>query len=390
MVTFTVAILVFALVVWLCISILVILSYLSAPFLNKSRGKVPKNTPLVSILVPAKDEEYNIKSCIKSLLAQDYPNFEVIVIDDRSKDRTYEIAKEYERTSSHLKVVQIKALPQGWTGKSHALDEGVKFAKGEILLFVDADTKHSHDCVTSSMVELEERDLDALSVEPYFAWTSFFQELTFSVFTLITACLFPIFLVNKKGSKITLSNGQYIMIKKKVYDEIGGHKAIKDKILEDLAIAESVKKHGFSYNLILGTDFITVKMYRDMASFWEGWSRILFLALKGNLLNALLLYVVFIAISIFPFMTLFYIISSVYMGLPVMNLITMLGVAVIALIIFANSFVNSFFRINPAYSLLHPLSILAGMAVMGNSIILTLHKKQIEWKGTVYKIDSMP
>lgn len=153
--SFTIALLSFALVIWLLIAFTIFVSYLMTPFLRRSRGEKPKRAPLVSIIVPAKDEEYNIGTCLKLLLNQDYPNFEIIVVDDRSTDKTFEICKKFEAGDSRVRVIQIRDLPPGWTGKSHAVNEGIKLAKGELLLFIDADTDHDPECITTSVVQLE-------------------------------------------------------------------------------------------------------------------------------------------------------------------------------------------------------------------------------------------
>ena len=380
----------FALISWLLIAVLLFASYLATPFLKKSKGKKPQSTPLISVIIPAKDEEENIEACIRSILAQDYTNLEILVVDDRSNDRTLEIASKFENSESKVRVIQVKELPKGWTGKNHAIHEGVKPAGGELLLFVDADTEHDPRTITSSVVQMEQHSLDALSIEPYFVWTRFIQKLTFSILTTVVACLFPIFLVNHKGSHRTLSNGQYILIKKKVYDTIGGHEAIKNRILEDLALIENTKKNGFNYNLAVGTDFIKVKMYRDLATFWKGWGRILFPALKRNLLLATFLYFLAIVISIIPFIIVFHAFLAWMAGLPPLNTISILAICVICTIYITNGFINYFFRINPFYTLLHPFAVLSGMAILGNSVWISLKKKQIEWKGTIYNIASNP
>lgn len=380
----------FALFVWLLMAGIVVVSYVKIPFIRPHRGASIKDLPLISIILPAKDEEENIGACLQSLVNQDYHNFEIIVVDDRSTDRTLEIAKKFATSDPRIKVFHISDLPKGWTGKNHAISCGIPHAKGELLLFIDADTEHDPNCVTASVAHFEKNDLDAMSLEPYFAWTGFFQKLAFSVFTLITACLFPIFMVNRKGSNLALSNGQYILIKKDVYKKIGGHERIKGRILEDLALIENLKAGGFHYNLAVGTSVVTVKMYKDIASFWQGWSRILFLALKSNYLAAFLLYLVATVISIFPFVIPIIAIGTVIMGLPLINSILILDVVLLGIIIVTTGFVNMIFRLNPFYSLLHPLAIMAGMAIMGNSIWMALHKKEITWKGTTYRIDSRP
>jgi chlorobactene glucosyltransferase len=369
---------------------LIAVSYLRCPFIRPHRGASIRELPFVSIIVPARDEEENIGACLQSLTNQDYHNFEIIVVDDRSTDRTQEIVREFSASDPRIKVLHVGDLPKGWTGKNHAIHCGIPLAKGELLLFIDADTEHDPNCVTASVAYFERKNLDALSLEPHFEWTGFIQKLAFSVFTLITACLFPVFLVNKKGSKLALSNGQYILIKKDVYKKVGGHEKIKDKILEDLALIENVKAAGYDYNLAVGTDIITVKMYKDIASFWQGWSRILFLALKRNCFIAFVLYVLAIISSLFPFVVLSATIVPLVTHLPAINPISILDFIVIAVLLLTTCFVNMIFRINPLYSLLHPIAIITGMAIMGNSVWLSLHKKEITWKGTTYKISSNP
>jgi len=380
------AVLIFSIIVWILIGFLIIYSYFRTPFLKKHKDSVFKqDAPLVSIIIPARNEENNIEECLESLLKQNYPKIEIVVIDDRSEDRTLELLKSLSAKDQRIKIVEVKELPSGWTGKSHALYEGVKHAQGEWLLFSDADTVHDSRCLAASMNYASKFNLDAVSVEPHFEWNKFFHKLTFPIFCLIVSCIFPIFTINRKDSKRTLSNGQYILIKAKVYESIGGHEKIKDRILEDLALAENVKKSGYSYNLVLGTELEKVRMYRDIKSYWQGWSRILFLALNKNLVSALILYVLFFTISLIPFLVLAFI---VVLPQPFLLLksIVILNAITIFLIIIVNSFIMCIFRINPLYSLLHPISIIAAMAVGGNSIYTTYTKKGIEWKGVRYKV----
>ena len=369
---------------------IIAVSYVKTPFIRPHRGGSIKELPLISVIIPARNEEDNIGACLLSVVNQDYHNLEIIVVDDRSTDRTLEIAKGFAVSDPRIKVIHVADLPKGWTGKNHAIYKGAPHAKGDLLLFVDADTEHDPNCVTASVAYFERNNLDALSIEPHFEWTGFIQKLAFSVFTLITACLFPVFVVNAKGSKLALSNGQYIMMKKEVYKKIGGHEKIKDRILEDLAIIENVKAAGFHYNLAIGTDVVTVKMYKDIASFWQGWSRILFLALDRNYLGVIVLYILAMITSLFPFVVLATSLFPLVAGLPVMNPILILDLIVIAMMMLTAGFVNWIFRMNPFYALLHPLAIIGGMAIMGNSMWLSLHKKEITWKGTTYRISSRP
>ena len=337
------------------------------------------------MLVPAKDEEENIENCIKSLLAQDYPNFEIIAIDDRSKDRTLEILKSFEQKDKRIKVVEVKELPEGYTGKNHALIDGLKHTKGEWLLFIDADTVHDPRTLAAAMNYALKKDLDSLSVEPQFEWNRFFQKLTFPILALGTACMFPIFTVNKKGSKVTLSNGQYLMVKREVYEACGGHEKIKGKILEDVALIENIKAKGFSYHLIMGRGMEKVRMYRDIKSFWRGWGRILFLGMKRNLLSSIILFLLSFTISLLPFLILTFIIVSPHL-FELLRLILILDLVVITQIFVINGFIHYIFNVNVLYTLLHPFSVISAMGVLGNSVYMGSRKKEIEWKGSKYKV----
>ncbi len=337
------------------------------------------------MIVPARNEERNIKDCINSLLKQNYPNFELIVVDDRSEDRTLEILNKLKEKDSRIKIVEVKELPSGWTGKNYALIEGLKFAKGEWLLFIDADTVHDEKTLSAAMNYALKHNLDSLSVEPHFEWNNFFHKLTFPVLSLGAACLFPIFTVNKKGSKLTLSNGQYLMIKKEVYEDAGGHEKVKDKILEDVALIENVKAKGYAYHLIMGREMEKVRMYRDIKSFWRGWGRILFLGMKKNLASTIILFLLSFTISLLPFLMLIFILLTPH-SFELLKNIFVLDLIVISQIFLINGFIHYIFKVNLLYTLLHPISVITAMGVLGNSVYMGSKKREIEWKGMKYRI----
>jgi cellulose synthase/poly-beta-1,6-N-acetylglucosamine synthase-like glycosyltransferase len=233
--------------------------------------------PSVSILIPAKDEEAVLERCLRSVLAQDYPNFEVLVIDDRSEDRTAAIATSHAAEDSRLRLLQVKDLPEGWTGKTHALDLGQREATGEWLLFVDADTTMHPACLTVALREAVDHGSDLLSVLPSLETASFWEKAIQPFAGACLMVLFPLSRVNDpKQPEYAFANGQFILIRRTAYDAIGGHAAVRDKFVEDIHLGRLVRNNGLILRAVMAPDVLSVRMYSSFSAIVRGWSRILY------------------------------------------------------------------------------------------------------------------
>ncbi len=236
---------------------------------------LPESPPMVSILIPAKDEGERIDGCLRSAIAQDYPNFEVIAIDDRSTDQTPRVMDQLAAAERKLTVMHIKdgELPAEWFGKSFALHNAVPKARGEWYCFVDSDVVLQPDVVTATIAVAEYKRFDLISLLPRLESGSFWESLLVPLGGAATSAMYLLPFTNFNESKIAFANGQYLCIRKSVYQAIGGHEAVGGMFSEDVQIAKRVKGMGYRPRLSVGTDYAAVRMYSSPAAVFKGWSR---------------------------------------------------------------------------------------------------------------------
>lgn len=241
---------------------------------------LPEAPPFVSVLVPARNEESNIASCVESLLNQEYPSYEVIVIDDRSEDRTGEILDGLSEEHDNLRVLHLSEHEDGWTGKTYALHRGVRLARGNWFLFTDADTRHSRWSLARSMSFAMNTRADMISLLPELLCHGFWENVVQPIAGGLLMLWYPTAVVNKDESKKAFANGQYILINKDVYHGVGGHESVKGELLEDIALAKRVKSEGFRVRVGYGAGTFGTRMYAGLKEIIRGWARIYYAALN--------------------------------------------------------------------------------------------------------------
>lgn len=241
------------------------------------------NVSLLSIIVPARNEERQIEECVRSLLAQRYPEFEVIVVDDGSGDRTPEILNGIAAEDRRLRVVHGNPLPDGWIGKPWALYQGMRHARGQWLLFTDADTQHEPLACASAMQYALSRNLSFLSLLP----TQRFESIAERVFlpTILWMIAFGIgsldAINDPKRTDAAIFNGQYILCRRDAFEAIGGHERVRSSIAEDYDLARIVKRDGRFGAMIAGAnDLVHTRMYRSFREIWDGFSKNLYLGVR--------------------------------------------------------------------------------------------------------------
>jgi len=245
---------------------------------------VPGEKPVVTILIPAKDEGERIRACILSAIQQDYPKIEVIAIDDRSTDNTGAVMDELAAQHDRLKVLHITEPPaQGWTGKNNALHQASKLATGEWLLFVDSDVILQPDALTVAMAVVRRKNFGMLSLLPRLETESLWESLMIPLCGGAASSLYLIALNNineVKGS--AFANGQFMLMSRTGYDRIGGHVTVRDRYCEDVAIAKLFKENGLRPRVGWGNEFCSVRMYNGLSAVIRGWSRIYYAAQVGR------------------------------------------------------------------------------------------------------------
>lgn len=223
--------------------------------------------PEISVIVPARNEEACLADCLRSLVGQQGPPFEVIVVDDGSTDRTRVIAESYP-----VSVIAADPLPSGWSGKCNAVWTGAKAARGKWLLFTDADTKHFAASIACGLEEAKEFDAALLSYSPKQEVHSFAERALMPVIFAELAKTYRPKDVCDPNSPAAASNGQYLLIRRDVYDAVGGHASVATTILEDVELAKRVKQSGGRLQFRV-SDVVSTRMYRTFPQMWEGWTK---------------------------------------------------------------------------------------------------------------------
>ena len=242
----------------------------------------PSAGPLVTMIVPARNEERNIHRCVQALLAQDYPDFEVIVLDDRSTDGTPAILAAMSEHEPRLKVLAGAELPAGWAGKPHALYQAAEVARGEWLLFIDADTFLAPNALSASLASAQKTGADLYTIMTEQIMGTFWEKTVLPLVMTALSVGFSPAKVNDPSTRDAIANGQYILIKRAVYNAIGGHKKLRNLIVEDKTISEQVKWNGYRLVVADGRGMARTRMYTSLPQMWEGWTKNIYLGLSDR------------------------------------------------------------------------------------------------------------
>jgi chlorobactene glucosyltransferase len=362
----------------------------------------PSNAPLISICVPARNEERNIRACVENLLRQDYPKFEVIVLDDRSTDATPEILRELvlesdsllsrrgqmQEQAPALQIVSGSDLPAGWAGKPHALFQASAAARGDWLCFVDADTFLSPTTLSSCYTKAVETQADMFTIMTFQVMGSFWEKVVMPLVMTALSVGFSPRKVNDPNRKDAIANGQFILIKRSVYDAIGGHESVKDQIVEDKAISELVKWKGYRLIVANGYSLARTRMYTSLPEMWEGWTKNIYLGLRDQtgllLLGVFGAFVALIAALFLPIWPLLGI-SWFINGGDWMALIVIVESLIFwAYLILVRARVAQAMEISAWYAFTTPLGAAVFAAMMITSAVRVISGKGVMWKGRMY------
>jgi len=340
--------------------------------------------PALSLLVAAKDEAANIDPCLRSLLAQDYPDLQVIAIDDRSQDQTPDIMARIAAASPQLIVHRIHVLPEGWFGKNHAMHVGVADATGEWLCFTDADCEFiSPQLLRIAMQHAHDRGLDFLSILPAHHHRSFWERVIQPALSGIMMLWFSPLRVNDPRSGTAYANGAFMLIRRDAYDAIGGHAAFQTALNEDMQFARKAKQHGLRLRVVNNRGLYTVRMYTTLRQIWKGWTRI-YLGCFETLARLLLSLVVVLLVSLSPWVTL---IASAVAGTTVGGAAWLMAAAAAIAGMAQWSVMFRFYPLNSAramYGLLYPLAAVVGAGALVHAILKLVGGGSVTWRGTTY------
>jgi chlorobactene glucosyltransferase len=335
-------------------------------------------SPSVSVLIPARNESKNIEKCVISILEQDYPNFEVIVLDDFSEDDTLFKLEKVKKRYPQLQIYKNDKLPEGWTGKNFACYNLSKYATGDWLLFTDADTVHSKNSISASIDAIISEKAELLSIMPELIMETLPEKLFMPLVHFAFFSFIPFGLMNTiKEPRVVIALGPYMLINTKFYRKIGGHEKIKDKIVDDLQLAQEVKRNGGKVVFYDGQDDVSLRFYTNFKDLWNGFSKNSFGAFNNSPLILLVFLLFNFLLYILPIFTFLY-------GILKLELYFFPTLQV--LLITLHRYVLSVrFKINLRLILLHPAALLFGFLIALNSMRLTLSNKALVWKERIYR-----
>lgn len=262
-----------------------------------------ENWPTLTLVVAARNEESNIEPCLTSLLAQDYPGLEVIVVNDRSTDATGSIIRGLAEKDARVQVIDIDSLPEGWCGKNNAMQRGIQQGRGEWILMHDADCRQV--CPRTLRLAMQyavDTRADMLSLMPEHRYESFWERYLLPILTGVLMIWFRPSRVNDPRKRHAFANGMFMLIRRSAYDAIGTHEAVRGAPMEDMAIARRVKTQGLSLRLAPTTGLFTVRMYTSLSQIVRGWERI-FAGVFDSVLGLIKVLLVLIGRGLTPFAT---------------------------------------------------------------------------------------
>ncbi len=363
-----------------------------ATFRKVQKCKIPnEQLPSISVVVPVRNEEQKIARCLESLAGQDYPNFEIVVIDDRSTDGSAQIIKELAAKHSRIKIIQGRESRPGWLGKCNALHHGTPHAQGAWLVFSDADTCHHPNSLRDAIGAALNYKVDMISFMPVQELYTFGERVIMP--TLIGSFLMgdPTNKINDPKSSRAYAYGQYIMVKRTTYDAIGGHESVKDQILDDISIGKITKEKGFSVTACDGRPLYTVRMYTSFSEVWRGWTKNAYALINCDPVSLAGVIVLLNACLAAPFLLLAATVLNpalVSDTVPLQAMWTILALQFACMIVWYARSTVFYKGLNPLYFFCLPLGAVLTSALYLNSAYCFLTGKQVKWKDRDYSVDS--
>jgi chlorobactene glucosyltransferase len=359
------------------------LRWLSRP----PRQPLPAPLPLVSILVPARNEARAIARCVTSLAQQDYPRYEIFVLDDNSEDETAAIVSDLARRYPAVRLLRGQPLPAGWHGKAYACAQLAQAAQGEWLLFVDADTVHAPDCLSTAMRAAYDQQADLLTLLPRIEIGSAGEALLLPVILLTFGTLLPLGLVARwRWPLLAGALGPFMLFRRASYVAIGGHAAVRTDIVEDMQLSRLVKRHGGRVVWRDGSRLMRIRFYHSSAEAWRGLAKSTFTALDYSLPALAVGLPAMLALFVAPYA---FLIAGIA-GRHDMVALVWLPLAQILCIWLAQLALAERFHLPRGMAFLNAVTMLAVGACTLAAAYQSLRGAGVTWKGRTYQFRPQP
>lgn len=347
---------------------------------------LPSNTeprsdpPMVSIILPVRNQARTVVECLDSLVSLDYPNKEVIVVEGHSTDGTQDLLRKYQ---GQVKVVGEEPLPPGWVGKNWACHLGYRQAQGELLLFTDGDSIHSPASLKRTVSYLQSANADMVTLAPGAILKTFWEKLLQPPIFLLIVLFVGGKWVNDDTRKNSLGNGQYMLFRRGAYEKVGGHEKVRERIVEDYTLARLVKLAGLRLRIVTAQNALGVRMYSSLREVWRGWRKNFYeVSDNHKLTRAILRLLLLFSFLVLPFVVLGYgifLLPSTPFNLYLFAGAFMSGLLWLGVLIFYRAV-----SVSRLYGLLFPLAIMIYIGIGLDSTIRGALGLGVPWKGRVY------
>ncbi len=336
--------------------------------------------PSLAVIVPACNEERYLEKALRSLCDQDYPNFRVIVVNDRSTDETPIILERLQREYRRLSVETITALPRGWLGKPHALWKGANLAgDAEWLLFTDADVIYAPETLRRAVGYAETQRLDLLTMYPGLIMRGFWERAVIGYFALASFFAYPPWRVNNSKSGAYFAIGAFNLVRRAAYDRVGTYRRLAMEVVDDARLGWLMKRSGARMRIIIGLGAIQIRWQEGLRGVIDGLTKNCFAGFNFSLVRTIVGSFALLLVSMFPFLGLFFA-SGLAFWLLAATIVAIFGSFAMA---------SRGTGMNLLYALAHPAAAVIMIYIMLRSAFTTIRNGGVSWRGTYYDLNSL-
>lgn len=343
--------------------------------------------PLISIVIPAKDEFKTIEAAAKSILSSSYRNIELILIDDRSQDNTFELMNKVRQTDDRVTVARVRNLPAGWTGKTNALSQGLKLAKGDVYLFSDADAFFGEELIESAFKIFQEKKLDFLSLLPGFRDSGFIEKAIYPHMALGISYFFPLSEVNSPNMKTSaLASGCFIMVTRESYTRLGGWEKFKSEITEDIAMSRAAKRLGMKMMVMLAGNQLRTIPFISLKAMVRFWVRTFYGGFNKSASRAAILLTNYSSLTAIFVLFIYYLLGYLFGKPDTVHLYLLVACSItLAGVIGSSSIFLKKYNGEPLYGIYSPIGIMVGAWIAMGLLTNILSGRGVRWRGATYR-----
>jgi glycosyltransferase involved in cell wall biosynthesis len=364
---------------WLTHGLRVAYGAFRLPWLRDFAPAADAECPRISLLFAARDEEEKLPGALATLMEIDYPNLEVIAVDDRSNDATGQILDEFAAAHPRLRVVHVTDLPQGWLGKPHALQKAFESSTGDWLLFTDADVRFKPDSIRRAIALVKQRNLDHLSLFGDVEMIGFWEKVLITFFVFLFHIASDPYRVSNPHSRFYVGVGAFQLVRRSAYEASGTHRRLAMEVIDDMKLGKIIKQSGFRSGVGIAQDSVAVRWHAGVGNLVRGVTKNFFAGAGYNLGVVALGITGLLLLNVAPFF-------GVLLG---HGWIRIFAAAALALILCFHTGVAVTMRVSPLYSLTHPLGALLLSYMLLRSTFVTLKQGGIVWRGTFYPLEEL-